>query len=137
MRQKLTRKKTITTLLFIAAFTAICWDLTISVKYAKEVGTFRYESEFDAVTAATVKVAVVPSDFEELADPVSRSTNPSYAQIENMVRKAVELQGGLDWVISPGDKVMLKVNLVGGNSPSGEGERTIPPPQASPAASRR
>ncbi|MBA7543150.1 hypothetical protein ES705_35477 [subsurface metagenome] len=124
MIQKLTRKRTITTLLLVAAFIAICWDLTISVKYAKEVGTFRYESEFDAVTAATTKVSIVPSDYGELADPVSRSINPSYQQIENMVRKAIELQGGLDWVISEGDKVMVKVNLVGGNSPSGEGENT-------------
>jgi uncharacterized protein (DUF362 family) len=41
-----------------------------------------------------------------------------------MVREAIELQGGLDWVISKGDKVMIKVNLVGGNSPSGQGENT-------------
>ena len=41
-----------------------------------------------------------------------------------MVRKAIELQGGLDGVINPGDKVMLKVNLVGENRPSGVGENT-------------
>jgi len=124
MFHKLTRKRLVTSLLLIAAFSTICWDLTFSLKYTKEVGTFRYESEFDAVTAATTKVSIVPSDYGELTDPVSRNIDPSYQQIENMVRKAIELQGGLDWVISEGDKVMLKVNLVGGNSPSGEGENT-------------
>jgi len=124
MFQKLTRKRSITALLLIASFSAICWDLASSLKYTKEIGTFRYESEFDAVTAATTKVSIVPSDYGELTDPVSRNIDPSYQQIENMVRKAIELQGGLDWVISEGDKVMLKVNLVGGNSPSGEGENT-------------
>ncbi len=124
MFKRLKRKRWNTALLIITAITAICWDLTVSVKYAQELGTFRYESEFDAVTAATTKVAIVPSNYDSLADPVSRSTNPTYEQIEDMVREAIELQGGLDWVINKGDKVMIKVNLVGGNSPSGQGENT-------------
>jgi uncharacterized protein (DUF362 family) len=110
--------------LVLLAIGTICWDIGTSLKYAVEEGTFRYESEFDAVTAVTTKVAIMPSDYSELADPVSRTVNPSYAQVEAMVRKAIELQGGLEWVINPGDKVMLKVNLVGGNSPSGQGENT-------------
>ena len=98
--------------------------MATSRKYAVEEGTFRYESDFDAITSATTKVAVVPSDYSELSTQVSRLINPSYDHVEEMVRKAIELQGGLDWVINKGDKVMLKVNLVGGNSPSGQGENT-------------
>jgi uncharacterized protein (DUF362 family) len=106
------------------AFTAVCWDLATSNQYAAVSGTFRYESEFDAISGATTKVAIVPSDFTGLSAQVSRDVDPGYAQIESMVRKAIELQGGLDWVIQKGNKVMLKVNLVGANSPSGEGENT-------------
>jgi uncharacterized protein (DUF362 family) len=118
-------KKTLGWILFGGiAFTAVCWDLVTSDQYTSVPGTFRYESEFDAITGATTKVAIVPSDFEGLAKQVSRTVDPGYEQIEAMVRKAVELQGGLDWVIKKGDKVMLKVNLVGENSPSGQGENT-------------
>ncbi len=125
MRTKSARRKRITGVLAaIIAFTAVCWDLATSDKYAVAEGTFRYESEFDAVTSATTRVAIVPSDFSELSTQVSRAINPGYAHIEEMVRKAIELQGGLDWVITRGDRVMLKVNLVGGNSPSGQGENT-------------
>ncbi|MFC2136797.1 DUF362 domain-containing protein, partial [Bacteroidota bacterium] len=108
----------------VIAIAAICLDMTTSLNSNAVEGTFRYESEFDGVTSATTKVAIVPSDYSELSNQVSRSTDPDYEQIEEMVRKAIELQGGLDWVIETGDKVMLKVNLVGGDSPSGEGENT-------------
>ena len=111
-------------MVILAALTAICWDISTSAKYAQETGTYRFESEFDAVTAATTKVAIVPSDYSDLSNPVSRSINPSEDQIEDMVRVAIELQGGLDWVIHKGDKVMIKVNLVGGSSISGDGENT-------------
>lgn len=121
---KITRRKLISVLVIIAAITAICWDISTSAKFAQQVGTFRYESEFDAVTAATTKVAIVPSDYSELTNPVSRTINPNDQQIEDMVKKAIELQGGLNWIISNGDKVMIKVNLVGGSSGSGDGENT-------------
>jgi uncharacterized protein (DUF362 family) len=124
MKMNITRRQLISTLVILAAITAICWDISTSAKFTQEVGTFRYESEFDAVTAATTKVAIVPSDYSELSNPVSRTINPDEQQIEDMVRKAIELQGGLDWVISKGDKVMIKVNLVGGTSGSGDGENT-------------
>jgi uncharacterized protein (DUF362 family) len=108
----------------IVTFSAVCWDLATSDQYASVTGTFKYESEFDVVTGATAKVAIVPSDYEGLATQVSRTVDPGYEQIEAMVRKAIELQGGLDWIIEKGDKVMLKVNLVGADSPSGQGENT-------------
>ena len=124
MRPKNGRRRITGILAAIIAFTAICWDLATSKKYTVEEGTFRYESEFGATISATTKVAVVPSDYSGLSTRVSRSINPSYEQVEKMVRKAIELQDGLEGVIDKDDKVMLKVNLVGGNSPSGQGENT-------------
>jgi len=124
MRTRSVKRKLTGILAAIIAFTAICWDLATSKKYAVEEDTFRYESEFVSTLSGTTKVAVVPSDYSGLSTQVSRFINPAYEQVEKMVRKAIELQGGLEGVISKDDKVMLKVNLVGGNSPSGQGENT-------------
>ncbi len=124
MKMNFTRRRILTGIVTVAAISTICWDITTSAKYSVESGTFRYESEFDAITAATTKVALVASDYGELSHPVSRNTNPSYLQIEDMVSKAIDLQGGFDWVISKDDKVLIKVNLVGEDSPSGQGENT-------------
>ncbi|MGW8314796.1 MAG: DUF362 domain-containing protein, partial [Bacteroidales bacterium] len=110
-------------LIILVAASAICWDIAIN-RLDIVPGTFRYESEFDAFTSATTAVSIVTSDYDELLDPVSRDIDPSYEQIEAMVTKAIDLQGGLDWLISKGDQVMIKVNLVGDNSASGEGTNT-------------
>lgn len=110
--------------IIIAAISAICWDLAVTYKAAEDPTTFRYESDFAVFTGATVKVAIVPSDYPDLASTVDRDEKPSYNQIEGMVAKAIELQGGFDGVVQKGNKVMIKVNLVGADSPSGEGENT-------------
>ena len=110
-------------LLLIIVIAAVSLDFIVSTN-SKEEGTFRMESDFDAVTSATTKVAIVPSDYNKLSDPVARTSNPTYAQVEDMVRKAIDLQGGLNWVVDKGDNVLIKVNLVGANSPSGQGENT-------------
>jgi uncharacterized protein (DUF362 family) len=118
---KIKRRNSI--LIIISIVSLISLDF-IFTHYDAQEGTFRYESEFDAISGATTKVGLVPSDYSELANPVSRTTDPSYGQIEDMVRKAIDLQGGMDWIIEKGDTVLIKVNLVGTNSPSGEGENT-------------
>lgn len=110
-------------LIMAVAAIAIAWDLS-TAKIEVEEGTFRYESEFDAVSGATTTVSIVTSDFSKLSNPINRTEKPSYQQIEEMVGKAIELQGGFEDVISKGNTVLLKVNLVGGNSPSGQGENT-------------
>jgi len=57
---------------------------------------------------------------------VRASTWPvSDAEVEAMVRQAVALAGGLEGIISPGDTVLLKPNLVWGAAP-GEGYTTDP-----------
>lgn len=95
-----------------------------SLKASVADGTYRLESEFDAVSYPTSSVAIVPSDYSGLSNPISRNINPSVEQIEDMVRKAIELQGGLSGIINPGNTVMIKINLVGGFSGSGDGENT-------------
>lgn len=110
-------------LVISVAVLAIAWDLSTSM-IEVETGTYRLESEFDAVSGATTTVSIVTSDYATLTDPVSRDTKPSYAQIKEMVTKAIDLQGGLDGVVNKGNTVLIKVNLVGSNSPSGQGENT-------------
>ena len=63
-------------LAIIAAVTAICWDIAVSILEV-EPGTFRYESEFDALSGATAVVSIVTSDYSELTDPIERTDNPS------------------------------------------------------------
>jgi len=118
------KKITIYILLVSVMFLLICWDFISVDMNLTVLGTFRLESDFDAVSSATCKVSIVPSDYQLLTNPSSRDDNLSYEQIEDMVKNAIALQGGLEWIIDAGDKVMIKVNLVGGNSPSGEGENT-------------
>ncbi len=124
MKNRNNRKKwTVNLLILVVAVSAICFDIaTASLDIMS--GTFRFESEFDTLTYETTKVGIVTSDYSELSNPVERDVNPSYEQIEEMVGKAIELQGGFEDIIDPGDVVMLKINLVGINSASGNGENT-------------
>lgn len=124
MKKLIRNKRLFIVLLAVVTITAVYWDFATSVELNVEEGTYRYESDFDAVTGATWKVAIVPSDYEELDNPIARTEEPSYEVVEEMVREAIELQGGLDWIIEKGDKVLLKVNLVGEDEPSGSGENT-------------
>lgn len=111
-------------MLILVAFSLFCWDLATVDLATVAQGTFRYLKDFNSGTCDTTIVAIVPSDYEGLDVIKSRTSDLSYTEVENMVRKAVELQGGFDSVIKKGNKVMIKVNLVGGNSPSGQGENT-------------
>lgn len=126
MKKKILRVPIRTFAVVVIALLLICWDIVTTGLMDVNKTSYRLESEFDAITAPTtpVNVAVVTSDYTGLANPVSRSTKPSYEQIKGMVSKAIELQGGFDGVIAAGNTVMLKVNLVGGSSTSGQGENT-------------
>ncbi|MBN1180756.1 MAG: DUF362 domain-containing protein [Bacteroidales bacterium] len=124
MRLRISKKITTRALLILSLVIFVYWDFHKSVKASLATGTFRLESDFPTTTYTGTTVAIVPSDYNELTSPVGRATDPTYAQVEDMVRKAIELQGGLSGVVNPGDTVMLKVNLVGGSSTSGDGENT-------------
>ncbi len=84
--------------------------------------SFRMASAIDATTEATV--SIVRSDDYELAHQTFvTDENISYETIEDMVRKAIELAGGLDYMIRPGFMVLLKPNIVD-PEPPGSGEIT-------------
>lgn len=110
-------------LLVAIAIAAVSFDFAITGMQAVE-GTFRYESEFPVVQYPDTKVSIITSENPSLPNPVARTVNTNYEQVEAMVRKAIELQGGFDNVVKKNQKIMLKVNLVGANSASGNGENT-------------
>jgi len=71
----------------------------------------------DAVSAdppaGTPVVGLVASDCAQLAEPAPRDAALSEAQVEDMVRRAVALAGGLSGRIAPdARRVALKVNIV-------------------------
>jgi uncharacterized protein (DUF362 family) len=103
----------------------LTWDWMHLQETTAEEGTYKFESEFDAVSSATTTVSIIPSNFEELSEPVPRTDeNLTNDQIAEMVKKAIEIQGGFDGIINKGNEVLIKVNLVGSNKPAGSGENT-------------
>jgi uncharacterized protein (DUF362 family) len=101
------------------------WDFTqASYRLTSIYQSYKLESDFDAVSGATAKVGIVRSDDDALANPTP-ITDPdiSYETIEDMVRYAIDLAGGLDYMIEPGDMVLLKPNIVD-PEPPGSGEIT-------------
>ena len=98
-------------------------DITQARKTAVTKGKFQPESSFDAVSEATTKVAVVRSDNDALPAPAPADADLTYEQIEDMVREAIELAGGLNWLVHAGDMVLLKPNIVD-PEPPGVGEIT-------------
>ncbi len=118
-------KKHIFTLFITVLVTAgLVWDFGHALKTTQIQGVFCPEDQFGAITAATTRVAIVPSDYETLPDPLATDdADITYARIEAMVREAISLQGGLEWIISPGDMVLIKPNIVD-PEPPGTGEVT-------------
>jgi uncharacterized protein (DUF362 family) len=104
----------------------LSWDLYQAGAHISKSNYHSYKmlSEFNDISSANTKVAIIRSDDSELPDPISvNDENISYDQIEAMVRRAIELAGGLDWVVQPGDTVLLKPNIVD-PEPAGSGEVT-------------
>jgi len=112
----------------IVLFSAMAVLVSVDVRYALRTaavrGKFAPESAFDGITAATeARVSIVRSDDPELPDPVPLDGEVSYPQIEAMTRRAIDLAGGLEWLIRPGDRVLIKPNIVD-PEPPGVGEIT-------------
>ena len=68
MRLNKRRSRISKLLILIVAVTTVCWDIAVST-LSVEPGTFKLESEFDAVTGTTALVGIVTSDYPELSDP--------------------------------------------------------------------
>ena len=123
-RQNLFSKKTVVSVVFVF-IALLTWDWVQMNISSTEAGTFRPESEFDGVSGATATVSIIPSDFNELSSPVSRTDESlTDAQITDMVKLAIDKQGGFEDVLDQGDQVLIKVNLVGADKPAGTGENT-------------
>jgi uncharacterized protein (DUF362 family) len=123
---KVRRKNFIRVVVLLCFLTVwFIWDLSQASKHLDTLyRSFKMASEYDAVTNATTKVSIVRSDDTNLAHPTSISdANINYQTIEEMVRRAVELAGGFDWLIKSGNMVLLKPNIVD-PEPPGTGEIT-------------
>jgi uncharacterized protein (DUF362 family) len=103
--------------------TWICWDIIQAKKWDYLTKGYKVFGNVDTITSATSKVSIIPSDYASLANPVTRTTSLTYQQVEDMVRKAIEEAGGIDWLIDAGDMVLLKPNIVE-REVSGSGEIT-------------
>ena len=112
-------------LIFLSLSVWLWWDLS----HAKDTVTMDYKSfllsrDIDGKTSTPTAVAIVRSDDSLLANPVSvNDANISYATIEQMVRRAIDLAGGLKGIVQSGNTVLIKPNIVE-YDPSGCGEIT-------------
>ena len=82
----------------------------------------------DAVSAATRPgmsvVGLIRSDFPRLKEPIAPDAELTYPQVENMVRLAVAMSGGLGMIIEPGTEwIVIKPNIVA-LKPNGSGVNT-------------
>ena len=101
----------------------IVWDLTQAhSKLAVVYASFFPESESKAAAAKPATVAIVRSNDPALGPDTCDVTSEaiSYTAIAKMVRRSVDLAGGLRSIIKSGDTVLIKPNLVQQDS-SGSG----------------
>ncbi len=101
----------------------LIWDISHAAKITNRATykSFKMLEEFDAVSSATAKVSIVRSDDTDLSNPLPRNDDSiDYDQIEEIVRKAIDLAGGFNWIIKSGDMVLLKPNIVD-TEPPGSG----------------
>ena len=111
--------------LFIVSTLLILW-LSWDIHQAQTDSVGLYRTFFDASLAqlkspAATTVAIVRSNDAALANPIDVTTDGiPYATVEQMVRRAVDLTGGFRKIIKSGDTVLIKPNLVQGDS-SGSG----------------
>ncbi len=101
------------------------WDFTQAGKHLESIyKSYKTNNSYDLITSATTKVSIVRSNDDSLAHPVEiDDATIDYQTIEEMVRRAVELAGGITWFIQTGDMVLLKPNIVD-PEPPGTGEVT-------------
>jgi uncharacterized protein (DUF362 family) len=112
------RSFTFVVVLAIAAIAADVYHAQVTtVQRGKFVAVSVFEnnptSHVDGLTTATpARVAIARSDDPALPEPVTLHTTLTYAQVEAMTRRAVELAGGFEDLIQPGDQVLIKPCIV-------------------------
>lgn len=87
-------------------------------------GSFRADSLFTAAPSRATSVAVIASDNAALTSPAAvTSTTLTFAQIKDMVKKSIDMVGGISRYVHNGDSVIIKPNIVGAKL-TGDGENT-------------
>lgn len=113
---------------FLFAALAVVW-LGWDINQANRASTAKFISFFTnekptEVKDVQAKVAIVRSDDSALANPTSLDdANITEATIEQMVRKAIDLTGGINKIVKSGNTVLIKPNIVS-QAASGSGEVT-------------
>ena len=95
----------------------LCLLVGIDIYRSPEGESARSYSLIDAVSAATKPgmsvVGLIGSNYEQLENPVSRDATLTEVQVEDMVRHAIDMAGGLRQRIEPdAEWVVIKVNIV-------------------------
>lgn len=97
----------------IAVVALISWDM-FSVKRVKvNYPLYSFLSEIDKTKKDSTKVAIIGSDYSGLVSSASLNSTLTQSQIEDMVNKALDLQGAASKILKPGIKVLIKPNIVG------------------------
>jgi uncharacterized protein (DUF362 family) len=98
------------------------WDLTQAFEHRTTIyKTFELTSDKAAAVTTPTTVSIVRSDDAALANPCSTTSEAiDSTTITQMVKRAVDLAGGLSSIIKSGDTVLIKPNLVQQDS-SGSG----------------
>ncbi len=121
------RKFNTTKIIIVSCFLTmwLYWDFSQAGKYLVSFyQSYKPAGEYDVISSATTRVAIVRADDDSLAHPTSMiNENIEYETIEDMVRRAIKLTGGFDWLIQSGNLVLLKPNIVD-PEPPGTGEVT-------------
>ena len=99
------------------ALVILCLIVGIDIYQRPEGRSSSSYSLIDAVSAATKPgmsvVGLIGSDYEQLENPISRDAELTEAQVEDMVRHAVDMAGGLRQRIEPdAEWVVIKINIV-------------------------
>jgi len=105
-------------------FTLIAMDLAFNSNQVTVDGSFRADSLFTAAPARATSVAVIASDNATLSNPAAvTSTTLTFAQVKDMVKKSIDMVGGISHYVHNGDSVIIKPNIVGAKL-TGDGENT-------------
>ena len=99
-------------LLLLSVSLWLGWDLYQANSSEYNYLSFIPANLSKADSAASATIAVIRSDDPGLNNPSPLSVDPSYQTVEEMVRKAITLAGGLEDKIKSGMTVLIKPNLV-------------------------
>lgn len=97
----------------IVAVALFSWDLASVTQVQIDYPLYKKLSDIDLTKKDSTKVAIIGSDLESLANPVSLTSVLTQNQIDSMVWKALDMQGSAAKILKPGIKVLIKPNIVG------------------------